>query len=463
MRKLIPFTCLIMILLLTGAVLPPAQAQPASKGVQPMPLLIKNHFVLFPGESAPFIKNNRLMVPLQPLADIIGASVDSYTSKRGTSYTIRALSNYESVAGLREGVDWAVYETDLGYYFEAAPEMRAGSLFIPLTPILQKLYSYSYEVRTENGRKVLAIMDREQGDRPLREIIKDQPVEYPHLLADPAYPFIPLSLQQEEVHPEHNKNPYQLTLTLERTEDQYGQPIQQEFMVIAVDSSGKATERVIPWTLETGQGSSDSIVTVNFSLPSKASYVLFRAEPGSESEIIYPSGLNLELTMGRVLDKLFDTKKLFEDLDVEVMTSSIENGEMKLVVRRLWIHDQALPAEEVERIKQTLYEFAGRSFPLQIQNVVISPEPNMPGVIRSINKDGTMLIENPDRLMEDGKPEAMLIRLEQDAVIEHKGKESRIMVKDLRTGLKVDVWTQGSSVTSDRTVGKVVQMQVTVI
>ncbi|MCQ6563778.1 stalk domain-containing protein [Paenibacillus mendelii] len=458
MRKLIPFTCLIMILfLLTGTAL----SQPASNGgVQPMPLLIKNHFVLFPGESAPFIKNNRLMVPLQPLADIIGASVDSYTSKKGTSYTIMAQSNYESVTGLREGVDWAVYETDLGYYFEAAPEMRAGSLFIPLTSVLQKLYSYSYEVRTENGRKVLAIIDREQGSRPLRDIIKDKPIEYPHLLADPAYPFIPLSLEQEIVQPEHNKNPYELTLTLERTKDQYGQPIQQDFIIIAVDSSGKVMERVIPWTMGTGQGTSDSIITVNFSLPAKAAYVLFRAAPGVESEVIYPSGLNLELTMGRMLDRLFDTEQLFEDLDIQVMTSSIENGEMKLVVRRLWIHDQALPAEEVNRIKQTLYEFAGRSFPIQIEQVVISPEPNMTGVIQSINKDGTILIENPNKLMEDGKPEVMLIMLEQDALIERKDRDIRLRIDQLKVGMEVDAWTQGSLMTSNQTIGKVVKMQV---
>jgi hypothetical protein len=46
--------------------------QDAQTGKQVMPLLMNNMFVLFPGEKSPFIKNSRLMVPLQTVSSIMG-------------------------------------------------------------------------------------------------------------------------------------------------------------------------------------------------------------------------------------------------------------------------------------------------------------------------------------------------------------------------------------------------------
>src|SRR5262249_50096599 len=107
--------------------------QEVQSGKQVIPLLMNNSFVLFPGKKAPFIKNNRLMVPLQTMSTIMGWITEEKGIGSGKYYHVRPiLEDYYSVDGLKEGRDWAVFEGDMGYGIEAAPEYRAEELYVPL-------------------------------------------------------------------------------------------------------------------------------------------------------------------------------------------------------------------------------------------------------------------------------------------------------------------------------------------
>ncbi|UVI30922.1 stalk domain-containing protein [Paenibacillus spongiae] len=466
MRKAILAGIIVSLFILTAAALPPAKPKSsAGDGSQPVPLLMNHYFVLFPGDSAPYLKENGLMVPLRSFAAALGATV-LYSAKE-RSAQIR--SNRNEVVEIRSNPPLAGKEgISPQQQFHPAPEVIGGTFFAPVAQLLQGLPSYNYEQRSEAGRKVLAIMD--PAERRLLPGIgdPDNPVDdYPHIMADPAYPFIPTGLKQIAMRDQKGRSSVHLSLTVDRVKGKDIPADDALFHVIVKDIEGNVIERTIDWNGKSTKGADGTErIALDFTVPAKASYVLFRATPiyNDRNIPVYPADYQYDEAMANAVAELIPgNRALFARLGVEPVAGDVQIQELTLYVRRIGEHYKALSAEEQERLMQAIYELTGRFFPLRIETETIDADkPSITGYIKEIAENGSILIENPDNLIgyENPKADALWGSFTADASIMRKSTGEKLDKAELKTGMKVEGWTTGMIMSSYPGKGRLIQLNV---
>ncbi|MCQ6561652.1 stalk domain-containing protein [Paenibacillus mendelii] len=464
MRKVIVTGLIVSLFVLTAAVMPPAKPKPSGEGSQPIPLLMNNYFVLFPGDSAPYVKENRMMVPLRSFAAALGATIQ-YSGKEKL---VQIRSSQDEAIDIRSGQPMAGKEEDLPEVTYPAPEVIGGTFFAPITPILQGLPSYRYELRSEGGRKVLAVMD--PVERRLLPGIgdPDNPVyDYPHIMADPAYPFVPTALKQITLRDQKGRSSVQLSLTVDRVNGKDRHADDTIFNIIVKDIKGSVHERTIDWDGKATRATDGTEqISLDFTVPFQSSYVLFRATPIYQDRNIpvYPADHAFDRAMENTVVKLFpDQLEVLTRLGVEPIATDIQNHELIHYVRRIGEHREPLPAEEQERLKQAIYELTGRFFPLRIETDTINEnKPSIAGYIKEIDKNGRILIENPDHLIgyENPVQDALWGSFTEDAVIIRKSTGEKMEAAELKAGMKVEGWTTGMIAGSYPGQGRLIQLHV---
>ncbi|MDQ0196438.1 stalk domain-containing protein [Paenibacillus wynnii] len=264
-QKLV-ISVLLLICLSIGVITPPANAE-SSRGDQVMPISIDGYYVLFPGESAPFVKAGKLMVPIRSFVDVIGANL-MYKPQTKMS-TVSLLGR--SVGNIKAGKPDAVFDGDMGFSLGAEPELRYGMLFVPAIPVLREL-QYRWEIQSNNlNRPTIGIHFRENMNVLLARIVP--PVDkalFPTETTVHPYPLYPNRLTQEVSGKE-----YKLKLSVQNTSDSVISKGSAELELIFVDSQGKSILRKL-----IGPDSSTpkaAELSLDFLIPAKVEYVLFRA------------------------------------------------------------------------------------------------------------------------------------------------------------------------------------------
>ncbi|PWW04792.1 hypothetical protein DFQ01_10675 [Paenibacillus cellulosilyticus] len=361
--------------LLAGSSLSATAAAPVTNGQtskedqagnQVIPLLLNNFFVLFPGEKAPFVKNSKLMVPLQTTATIMGWIVDERGAGSSRRYQVFPTADpFHSVANLKEGADSAIYEGDLGFGIVAAPEYRANELYVPLTPILDGMPSYSYELQTYGQNKVLAVKEFEL-HRLLAQVQESdvQHPTYPYILEKPAYPLIPTFLDQHEITV-NGKSKYRLKMNMQQHDNWNGGTVESiELKVMAVNHNGEVTTRIksLPYL-------GDVEREILFDVPTKVDYVLTQSRYiyKAEDQPVFEMGYPLQAAMASAMAKGWANVKIFDILGMEPVGFRIESTETVIVVRKSAGHQQEITEQEKEQLIQYIYELASRTFPLRIE------------------------------------------------------------------------------------------------
>ncbi|MBB3111935.1 hypothetical protein FHS18_004003 [Paenibacillus phyllosphaerae] len=428
----------------------PVPDQPSTVATNPgkqlIPLLMNNYFVLFPGEKAPFIKSNRLMVPLQTFAKAIGAFVDERDGSKGTYYMIwpSGMAGLEtSVTGLRAGFDWAVYGGDMGFGIGALPEYRAGELFIPVTPVLDGLDPYSYEMRRIRHYNYLAIMD--PADALLLDEVKDDDIphiDYPPMMSEAPYPLIPTALAQKVIQSGSGKQIYRMTMEMERA-DGIGERMEAiELQIIAVDQQGKATK------LTQQRPPADGTVhTVVFDMPREPAYVLVQSTPIYKEEPAYKTGYELQAAMASAMAKVYNRRSLFEDLRLYPVAYTVDPYETRLSVTKPAWDRTPITAQEIDTLRHAVFEIAGRSFPLDIEPVKRRAEPDLAGTITMIEASGRIWISSTPSTADSADGESSTRRWqgtpEPYLFIHRNNSEEGMSPNELTIGMKVEAWING--------------------
>ncbi|WP_337101186.1 stalk domain-containing protein [Paenibacillus sp. YIM B09110] len=433
---------LVMVNIPDAAASASTELQEDAAGKQPIPLVINNFFVLFPGEKAPFIKNNRLMVPLQPFANVIGAWVEEKQSSTSPYYKMWTSLTPEAVSGLRPGDKSAVFGGDMRLSIDVAPEFRAGELFVPVTPLLAGFGS-NYELRRHWQYRMLVISD--PAYRSLLPQVKDEDVQYPdypHLLSDTAYPLIPTWLTQSQVKNSEGRPVNRLTLTLERV-DGLGEKVESiELVIISVDHNGETSrwDKKLPIN-------NDPIRTFQFETENKPSYVLVQAKPVFKEKPIYPTGFVLQVSMASVMAKFYENRGgIFDSFRLYPVDFRVDPLETILTMRKISWDNRVVTAKDMSNIVQAIYDLAGRSFPIRTIVENRSDVPYITGTISAIDQAGQILITESQ---EGGSSSRKLLGSPEWDLYIH-GNESNVMLNrsDLKIGMKVKTWITGKPVIS---------------
>lgn len=359
--------------ILTGSSLSASASEAAttkdvqSSGKQVMPLLMNNSFVLFPGEKAPFIKNNRLMVPLQTITPIMGWITEEKGTGSDKHYNVWPMTeDINSVGGLQEGLDWAVYKGDMGYGIGAKPEYRAGELYVPLTPLLDGMPSYSYEIQSYGQNKVLAVKDT--GTHWMLNQVQDSDVQqpqYPDIRSNPAYPLIPTFLNQRAITV-NGKSQYRLLMNMKQLDNGSGGEVESiALKIMAVSDKGVVTtlNKSLPYL---GDGLQRAIV---FDVPNESAYVLVQShyEYKNGEQPTFDVGYPLQAAMASAMAKAWASLSIFEKDGLYPVSFQIESNETVITIHgQPWVQ-QEITEQQKHNLIQSIYRITGHSFPIRVE------------------------------------------------------------------------------------------------
>lgn len=150
-----------------------------------------------------------------------------------------------------------------------------------------------------------------------------------------------------------------------------------------------------------------------------------------------------EAELARIQEQLFDAfAEIQEEHNIVILSGDISDRLMRVKFRKYGVHDKPLSEEELEGIKNSFYRAAGIRFPLHLDQLVISAEPDFEGVIEEIRWK-QMLIIHPEMKIDVGGevyPEAVWITLTEDAAVEGAGV--------IKAGRRAKAWFAGLMLTS---------------
>ncbi|WP_046216010.1 copper amine oxidase N-terminal domain-containing protein [Paenibacillus wulumuqiensis] len=111
-----------------------SSAQAATKATSPPILKINQYYILFTYPTSPYVdKNNRLLVPLRSLSDLLGAEV----SYNGSSKTANIKLNGHNLMVTTNSKDVVIDQ--VAKQMDTIPVQKMNSLFVPLKVLLEYL------------------------------------------------------------------------------------------------------------------------------------------------------------------------------------------------------------------------------------------------------------------------------------------------------------------------------------
>ncbi|KWX84195.1 hypothetical protein AMQ83_29560 [Paenibacillus riograndensis] len=242
-----------------------ASATPAA-GKQIQPMLINDNYVLFPGKLAPYTQSGKLMVPIRPFTKALGAQLvyNAQTKSVSVSLLGRIVNN------IRPGQTTAEAADGTAFSLEAAPVLRDGVLFVPMSPVLGALKSIRWENMLNTiDRPILVVQGRQGFTLPQTgPWLKVTP--FTGLAGENYNPLYPTVLTQEP-----SGKGYRLNLSVINTSGFIIPKGSAALELIAVDSQGQATIRKIPGPA--GQTAKAAALAFTVNIPSAAEYVIYNS------------------------------------------------------------------------------------------------------------------------------------------------------------------------------------------
>lgn len=337
--------------------LPRTEAEAAPAGTQVIPIYMDGFYVLFPGDSAPFLKAGKLMVPIRPFAHAIGVGM-TYDARGKYA---RVVSLGETITAIQAGNEIAVHEEDLPYSLGAAPEVRAGKLFVPAVPILNGLKGFQAEVNVNALNKPRLLLKDKKWGRPLSNLGPDMlTVPYPSSTTANYDPLFPLAIRQSLTEGSH-----ELTLLLQNSSGFKIAARDVQLEMIAVDANGSPHVQRMSG-IKQDELTKAAKLSITLPIPAKAEYVLFR------SRIVRSDNGDPYLLDAAMLQKIADRVALQQDVfrnaQVALVSSVVEEGRIVLTLRNSLDPVQPVAEEVMLQIRNELFQRAGFEFPLDARS-----------------------------------------------------------------------------------------------
>lgn len=126
--------------------------------------------------------------------------------------------------------------------------------------------------------------------------------------------------------------------------------------------------------------------------------------------------------------KLTQHRNIFAERGVLLRSSYSTNERIVIEVRKAKAPWEALSAEEIERLKQDLYETAGYTFELQIDSFVMPKQPDITGTITALDGNRVLVVGDAET---GSNPSATWVKFQPG------------LTEELQVGYKVNAWSDG--------------------
>lgn len=158
-----------------------------------------------------------------------------------------------------------------------------------------------------------------------------------------------------------------------------------------------------------------------------------------------PLGVN-ETELVQIQERLFQLDEVYKPFAVQPMTGFTQDKTIYLQVRKLHKHREPLSKEEIDKLRNAIYESLGQRFPLEISSFTLPQQADITGKITSIQeKERRVLIVDREKTFgtERKMVVATWVKIELDTAMKQKVSEKPLTFEDLKVGQTVEAWSSG--------------------
>lgn len=131
-----------------------------------------------------------------------------------------------------------------------------------------------------------------------------------------------------------------------------------------------------------------------------------------------------------------------EELDIEVQSIGTRMHDIFMTFRLLNAFGEEMSEEQLEELKQYLYELVGQEFPIELNQWTAADEGDLKGKITDIDGARVLIVDRDQTVGQTGDPIATWISFTGDAEILQETGES-LSFDDLAIGQRVEAWSTG--------------------
>jgi hypothetical protein len=136
--------------------------------------------------------------------------------------------------------------------------------------------------------------------------------------------------------------------------------------------------------------------------------------------------------------------ELQETYSIQVLSYGSGAEEVMMTIRSVKDVEKKMTEKEVERIRQSLFAYAGETFPLKLEVRECCTGPaSVAGKITKIENNRVLIVDETKKNGNTDDPVAVWVALTADGIVTKKGSGEKLSFDKLTVGQQVKAWSTG--------------------
>jgi hypothetical protein len=132
-----------------------------------------------------------------------------------------------------------------------------------------------------------------------------------------------------------------------------------------------------------------------------------------------------------------------EELGIEIQSIGTRKYDIFMTFRSLNAFGEKKSEEQLEELKQYLFELVGQEFPIELKHWTPAGEGDLKGKITDIDEARVLIVDRDQTLGQTGDPTATWVSFTDDAEIIFQETGEFLFFDDLTIGQRVEAWSTG--------------------
>ncbi|MEF3311843.1 DUF3221 domain-containing protein [Paenibacillus sp. GYB004] len=136
--------------------------------------------------------------------------------------------------------------------------------------------------------------------------------------------------------------------------------------------------------------------------------------------------------------------ELHKTYSIQVLLIGSGAEEVMMTIRSVNDVEKKITEEEVERIRQSLFAYAGETFPLKLEvRHCCTGSGDVTGKIKKIENERVLIVDETKKNGNTDDPVAVWVTLTEDGIVTKKGSGEKLSFDKLAEGQQVKAWSTG--------------------
>lgn len=136
--------------------------------------------------------------------------------------------------------------------------------------------------------------------------------------------------------------------------------------------------------------------------------------------------------------------ELQKTYSIQVLMIGSGAEEMMMTIRSVKDVEKKITEEEVARIRESLFAYAGETFPLKLEvRDCCQSSGDVTGKIKKIENNRVLIVDETKKNGNTDDPIAVWVKLTEDGIVMKKGGKEKLSFDKLAVGQQVNAWSTG--------------------